>query len=213
MKPGDWISVPARAAGNATRRHRSFEVQFPLFSKSRPYRKAVKAKAYGYTGTGTVNRTALEPQSSHFGHISECSAVGQSSFPIKKGLPKQHRPAPGLRVSAFRAHSSTIYCSLCFSLCLIHAFNLCCVFGVGVGLSTVAPPKRAGACGCPPNKPAAASGPGGRWGSVVFGWRALRPYPVSCLLLAVCLVINSLTSGKTCACACHLPPCVSSLPY
>ena len=27
----------------------------------------------------------------------------------------------------------------------------------------------------PPNKPAAASGPGERWGSVVFGWRALRP--------------------------------------
>ena len=25
------------------------------------------------------------------------------------------------------------------------------------------------------NKPAAASAPGGRWGSVVFGWRALRP--------------------------------------
>jgi hypothetical protein len=37
------------------------------------------------------------------------------------------------------------------------------------------PLKRAGACGRPPNKPAAASGPGGRWGSVVFGWRALRP--------------------------------------
>ena len=30
----------------------------------------------------------------------------------------------------------------------------------------------------PNNKPAAASGPGGRWGSVVFGWRALRPHPV-----------------------------------
>ena len=27
----------------------------------------------------------------------------------------------------------------------------------------------------PPNKPVAASGPGGRWGSVVFGWRAPRP--------------------------------------
>jgi hypothetical protein len=27
----------------------------------------------------------------------------------------------------------------------------------------------------PPHKPTAASGPGGRWGSVVFGWRALRP--------------------------------------
>ena len=26
-----------------------------------------------------------------------------------------------------------------------------------------------------PNKPTAASGPGGRWGSVVFGWRALLP--------------------------------------
>jgi hypothetical protein len=83
VKPGDWISVPARAAGNATRRHRSFEVQFPLFSKSRPYRKAVKAKAYGYTGTGTVNRTALEPDRAHILVTSRSAprgvAVGQSS--------------------------------------------------------------------------------------------------------------------------------------
>ena len=41
--------------------------------------------------------------------------------------------------------------------------------------------------GHPPNKPSAAtcyncSAPGGRWGSVVFGWRALRPPTrVSCL--------------------------------
>ena len=42
------------------------------------------------------------------------------------------------------------------------------------GLAT---PKRAGACGRPPNKliGIAASAPVGRWGSLVFGWRALRP--------------------------------------
>ena len=34
---------------------------------------------------------------------------------------------------------------------------------------------RAPPCGRPRNKPIAASAPGGRWGSVVFGWRALRP--------------------------------------
>ena len=34
------------------------------------------------------------------------------------------------------------------------------------------------------------SGPGGRWGSMVFGWRAPRPPRV------VFVLINSLTSGK-----------------
>ena len=49
------------------------------------------------------------------------------------------------------------------------------------------------------NNPTAASGPGGRWGSVVFGWRALRPPRV---VLRVCFIgcvsCNkfSLTSGK-----------------
>ena len=49
------------------------------------------------------------------------------------------------------------------------------------GLAT---PKRVGACvapaGVPPTNRPLRSGPGGRWGSVVFGWRALA-HPVSCL--------------------------------
>ena len=48
------------------------------------------------------------------------------------------------------------------------------------------PPKRAGACGRPPIKPTAASVPGGRWGSVVFGWRAPRP-PRVVIVLGFCV--------------------------
>ena len=45
-----------------------------------------------------------------------------------------------------------------------------------MGPGGLATPETGGrACGRPPNKLAAASGPGGRWGSEVFGWRALCP--------------------------------------
>jgi len=43
------------------------------------------------------------------------------------------------------------------------------------GTRGIATPETGGRLRAPPNKPTAASGPGGRWGSVVFGWRALRP--------------------------------------
>jgi hypothetical protein len=46
------------------------------------------------------------------------------------------------------------------------------------GLATPETGGRLRGSGRPPNKPtarAASGGPGGRWGSVVFGWRALRP--------------------------------------
>jgi hypothetical protein len=39
-----------------------------------------------------------------------------------------------------------------------------------------------GQIGRPPNEPTTASGPGGRWGSVVFGWRALRLRTSPCAL-------------------------------
>ena len=42
----------------------------------------------------------------------------------------------------------------------------------------------------------AAGGPGGRWGSVVLGWRALCP-PRVVFVLGFVSLINSLTSGKT----------------
>eukprot|EP00964_Phaeocystis_antarctica_P059136 scaffold35109_cov69-Phaeocystis_antarctica.AAC.1 len=58
------------------------------------------------------------------------------------------------------------------------------------------PPERAGARGRPPTIRSAASGPGGRWGSVVLGWRALRP-PRVVFVIGVASLINSLTSGKT----------------
>lgn len=61
------------------------------------------------------------------------------------------------------------------------------------------PLKRAGACGRPPNKPAAAKPPLAvrEDGGVVWSSDgAPFAHPVSCLLEAVCLVINSLTSGK-----------------
>ena len=60
------------------------------------------------------------------------------------------------------------------------------------GLAT---PGRAGACGRPPTIRSAAGGPGGRWGSVVLGWRALRP-PRVVFVIGVASLINSLTSGK-----------------
>ena len=52
----------------------------------------------------------------------------------------------------------------------------------------------------PPPKPylklrSAAGGPGGRWGSVVLGWRALRP-PRVVFVLGFVSLINSLTLGK-----------------
>jgi hypothetical protein len=49
--------------------------------------------------------------------------------------------------------------------------------------------------GRPPNKPTAASGPGGRWGSVVFGWRALRPPRVVFVIGCVLDKISYLSPG------------------
>ena len=50
--------------------------------------------------------------------------------------------------------------------------------------------------GAPPTIRCAAGVPGGRWGSVVYGWRAPLAHPSSCLLLGFASLINSLTSGK-----------------
>ena len=47
----------------------------------------------------------------------------------------------------------------------------------------------------PPTIRCAAGVPGGRWGSVVYGWRAPRP-PRVVFVLGVACLINSLTSGK-----------------
>ena len=49
--------------------------------------------------------------------------------------------------------------------------------------------------GAPPTIRCAAGVPGGRWGSVVYGWRAPRP-PRVVFVLGFASVINSLTSGK-----------------
>ena len=49
--------------------------------------------------------------------------------------------------------------------------------------------------GAPPTIRSAAGGPGGRWGSVVLGWRALRP-PRVVFVLGFVSLINFLTSGK-----------------
>ena len=51
--------------------------------------------------------------------------------------------------------------------------------------------------GAPPTIRCAAGVPGGRWGSVVYGWRAPRPRPPRVVfVLGFASLINSLTSGK-----------------
>ena len=64
------------------------------------------------------------------------------------------------------------------------------------GLPTPKPGRRLRA---PPNKPTAASGPGGRWGRIVLvlgvGRCAFRP-PRVVFVLGLVSLINSLTSGK-----------------
>jgi hypothetical protein len=53
-----------------------------------------------------------------------------------------------------------------------------------MGPGGLATPETAGACGFPPNKLAAASGPGGRCGVVWSSDGAPFAHPVPCLLLA-----------------------------
>ena len=56
---------------------------------------------------------------------------------------------------------------------------------------------KAGGSSTSPSKPIAAGAPGGRWGSVVFGWRALRPTYRVCSRLSFVSVINSLTTHRS----------------
>ena len=51
--------------------------------------------------------------------------------------------------------------------------------------------------GTPPTIRSAASGPGGRWGSVVLGWRALRP-PRVVFVKVVASLINLSLQAKVC---------------
>ena len=67
---------------------------------------------------------------------------------------------------------------------------------MGTGTGRLATPETGGRLRPPPQQPAAASGPGRRRGSVVFEWRALRPPRVVFVRGFLCLLINSLTSGK-----------------
>eukprot|EP00964_Phaeocystis_antarctica_P069691 scaffold42368_cov56-Phaeocystis_antarctica.AAC.2 len=52
--------------------------------------------------------------------------------------------------------------------------------------------------GAPPTIRCAAGVPGGRWGSVVYGWRAPARPPRVVFVLGVASLKNSLTSGKKC---------------
>ena len=62
------------------------------------------------------------------------------------------------------------------------------LYGRNKRQKTRAPP------GCPWVR-SAASGPGGRWGSVVLGWRALRP-PRVVFVIAVASLINLSLQAK-----------------
>eukprot|EP00964_Phaeocystis_antarctica_P037879 scaffold21663_cov85-Phaeocystis_antarctica.AAC.1 len=82
-----------------------------------------------------------------------------------------------------------------------------------MGPGGLATPGAGGCLRAPPPNPydrSAAGGPGGRWGSVVLGWRALRP-PRVVFVLGFVYLIHSLTSGKrlsvhvsvyVCVCVC-----------
>ena len=123
----------------------------------------------------------------------EGRAQGQGEFwaraPTGRARAPGERPLPGDHECASRPAARWRCC--CCSACKNNASQ---------AKTRQKNPKRAGACGRPPNNTTAAGVPGGRWGSVVFGWRALRRHPVSVVpvfVLGFVSLIHSLTSGKT----------------